>query len=76
MLEDRYPKQFCSQEIYNLVEVDRGKPEVKWWIVYIRTECLQKVEKRDSSAASFMASVEECISEGECKLYDEGLNIS
>ena len=30
-----------------------------------------------SSAAScsFMASVEECISERECKLYDEGLNL-
>ena len=28
----------------------------------------------DSSVASFVASVEECISERECKLYDEGLN--
>ena len=27
-----------------------------------------------SSAASFIASVEECISERECKLYDKGLN--
>ena len=37
-----------------------------------KTECLQEVEERDSSEASFMASVEECISERECKLYDEG----
>ena len=37
-------------------------------------ECLQEVEGRDSSAASFIASVEERISEKECKLYDEGLN--
>ena len=69
MLEDRYPKQLFSQEIQNLVEVDRGKPEVKWWILCIRTECLQKVERINSLAASFMASVVECISEGECKLY-------
>ena len=37
-------------------------------------EYLHEVEGGDSSAASFMASVEECISERECKLYDEGLN--
>ena len=35
---------------------------------------MQEVEGGDSSAASFMASVEECISERECKLYDEVLN--
>ena len=33
-----------------------------------------KLRGGDSSAVSFMASVEECISERECKLYDEGLN--
>ena len=37
-------------------------------------EYLHDVEGGDSSVASFMASVEECISERECKLYDEGLN--
>ena len=31
-------------------------------------EYLHEVEGGDSSAASFMASVEECISERECKL--------
>ena len=35
---------------------------------------MHEVEGGDSLAASFMASVEECISERECKLYDEGLN--
>ena len=39
-----------------------------------KDEYLNEVEGRDSSAASFMASVEECISERDCKLYDEGLN--
>ena len=36
-------------------------------------ECLQEVEGGDSSAASFMASVEESVSETKCKLYAEGL---
>ena len=34
---------------------------------------MHEVEGGDR-AASFMASVEECISERECKLYDKGLN--
>ena len=38
-----------------------------------KSEYLHEVEGGDSSAASFMASVEECNSERECKLYDEGL---
>ena len=29
-------------------------------------ECLQEVEGEDSSVASFIASVKECISEREC----------
>ena len=38
-----------------------------------KTESLQEVEGGDSSAASFMASVEESVSKRECKLYAEGL---
>ena len=38
-----------------------------------KTECLHEVEGGDSSAASFMASVQESVSERECKLYAEGL---
>ena len=37
-----------------------------------RQHLLCEVEGGDSSVASFMASVDECISERECKLYDEG----
>ena len=37
-------------------------------------EYLHDVEGGDSSVASFIASVEKCISERERKLYDEGLN--
>ena len=38
-----------------------------------KTECLHEVEGGDSLAASFMASVEESVSERECKLYAKGL---
>ena len=40
--------------------------------VELRIECLQEVERGDSSAASFMASVEESVSEKElsCMLKD------
>ena len=33
---------------------------------------MQKIEEGDCSAVSFVASAEECIREGKCKLYDEG----
>ena len=35
-------------------------------------ECLQDVEGGDCLAASFIASIEECISERKCKLSGEG----
>ena len=38
-----------------------------------KTECLQEVEGGDSPAASFMASVEESVSEREGKLHAKGL---
>ena len=37
-------------------------------------ECLREVEKGDSSAASFMASVDEHVCERDQKLYEEGLS--
>ena len=45
-----------------------------FWLNHADLSTRDEVEGGDSSAASFMASVEECISERECKLYDEGLN--
>ena len=51
-----------------------GKPGVEWWMISLgidKGEYLHEVEGEDSSAVSFMASVEECISERECKLYDQ-----
>ena len=80
MPEDRYPKQLCSQE-WN-IKPRRGRQRKTWGRVVDdlfvalgldKTECLQEVEGGESSAASFMASVEESIGERECKLYAEGL---
>ena len=48
-------------DLFVVLDIDKG-------------EYLHEAEGGDSSTASFMASVEECISERECKLYDEGLN--
>ena len=81
MPENRYPKQLFNQE-WN-IKPRRGRQRKTWGRVVDdlfvalgidKGEYLHEVEGGDSSAASFMASVEECISERECKLYDEGLN--
>ena len=40
----------------------------KRYSITFEGECLDEVEEGNRSAASFMASVEECISERECKL--------
>ena len=43
--------------------------------VHLR-ECkwLEDIEREDSSLAAFMSCVEECISERECRKFEEGLN--
>ena len=37
-------------------------------------EWLEDIEREDSSLASFMSCVEECIGERECRKFEEGLN--
>ena len=37
-------------------------------------EWLEDIEREDSSLAAFMLCVEECISEMECRKFEEGLN--
>ena len=37
-------------------------------------EWLEDIEREDSSLATFMSCVEECISERECRKFEEGLN--
>ena len=73
--EDRYPNKLYSQE-WNIKRC-RGRQRKTWGRVvdYLdNSECLQEVEGRDISAASFIASLEECISDRKCELYDEPLN--
>ena len=68
----RYPKQLCSQEWSK--KPCRGRQRKTWGrVVDAILECLQEVEGGDSSAALFMASIEESVSERECKLHAEEL---
>ena len=39
-----------------------------------KDEWLEDIECGDSSSASFLACVEECISESESRRFEEGLN--
>ena len=39
-----------------------------------KSEWMEDIKHGDSSSPSFMASVEECISERESRKYEEGLN--
>ena len=39
-----------------------------------KCEWLEDIEREDSSLAAFMSCVEDCISERECRKFEEGLN--
>ena len=39
-----------------------------------KSEWMEDIKQGDSSSASFMACVEECISERESRKFEEGLN--
>ena len=39
-----------------------------------KSEWLEDIKHEDNSSASFMACVEECISERESRKFEEGLN--
>ena len=81
MPQDRYPKQLFSQE-WN-VKPRRGRQRKTWGKVIDdiflslsldKCEWLEDIEREDSSLAAFMSCVEECISERECRKFEEGLN--
>ena len=40
-----------------------------------KCEWLEDIEREDSSLATFMSCVEECISERECRKFEKGLNV-
>ena len=79
--EDRYPKQLFNQE-WN-IKPRRGRQRKVWSrmvddlfksLDIDKGEWLEDIERGDSSSASFLACVEECISERESRKFEEGLN--
>ena len=80
--EDRYPKQLFNQE-WN-IKPRRGRQRKVWSkmvddlfksLDIDKSEWLEDIKHGDSSSASFMASVKECISsERESRKFEEGLN--
>ena len=79
--EDRYPKQLFNQE-WN-IKPCRGRHRKVWSrmaddlfksLDIDKSGWLEDIKHGDSSSASFMACVEECISEREGRKFEEGLN--
>ena len=79
--EDRYPKLLFNQE-WN-IKPRRGRQRKVWSrmvddlfksLDIDKGEWLEDIERGDSSSASFLACVEECISERESRRFEEGLN--
>ena len=79
--EDRYPKQLFNQE-WNIKPL-RGR-QTKVWSRMVddlfksldidKGELLEDIKHEGSSSISFMACVEECISERESRKFEKGLN--
>ena len=79
--EDRYPKQLFNQE-WN-IKPRRGRQRNVWSRMVDdlfkslnigENEWLEDIKHGDSSSASFMACVEERISERESRKFEDGLN--
>ena len=74
MPQDRYPKQLFSQE-WN-VKPRRGRSwgkvidDIFLSLGLDKCEWLEDIEREDSSLATFMSCVEECISERECRKFE------
>ena len=81
MPEDRFPKQLFSQEwdqnpcrvrqrktwgrVIDDLFVSLGLDKAEW---------LEDIERGESSLASYLACIDECISERECRKFEEGLH--
>ena len=79
--EDRHPKQLFNQE-WN-IKPRRGRQRKLWSrmvddlfksLDIDKSEWLEDFKHGNSSSASLMACVEECISERESRKFEEGLN--
>ena len=81
MPEDRFPKQLFSQEWDQ--KPRRGRRRKTWGRVIDdlfvslgldKAEWLEDIERGESSLASYLACIDECISERECRKFEEGLD--
>ena len=78
MPEDRFPKQLFSQEWDQ--KPRRGRQRKAWGRVIDeslgldKAEWLEDIERGESSLASYLACIDECISEKECRKFEEGLD--
>ena len=79
--EDRYPEQLFNQEWS--IKPRRGRQRKVWSrmvddlfksLDIDKGEWLEDIERGDSSSASLLACVKECISERESRRFEEGLN--
>ena len=79
--DDRYPKQLFHQE-WN-IKPRRGRQRKLWSrmvddlfksLDIDKSEWMEDIKHGDSSSASFMACVVECISERESRKFEDGLN--
>ena len=73
MPEDRFPKQLFSQEWDK--KTPRGRQRKTWGrviddhFVLDKAEWLEDIERGESSLASYLACIDECISKRECKRF-------
>ena len=81
MPEDRYPRQLFRQK-WN-IKARRGRQRKTWGRVVDdlfasldinKDDWIEDTERGMTSMASFSACVEDCISERECRKFEEGLN--
>ena len=79
MPEDRLPKQLFSQE-WNINRLEVYRQRKTWGrviddlFVSLGLERLEDIERGESSLASYLACIDECISERECRKFEEGLD--
>ena len=77
MPEDRFPKQLFSQEWDQ--KLRRGRQRKTWGRVIDDLFVSLKpngwrILRGESSLASYLACIDECISERECRKFEEGLD--
>ena len=76
--EDRFPKQLFSQEWDQ--KPRRGRQRKTWdrviddLFVSLGLDKAWRILRGESSLASYLACIDECISDRECRKFEEGLD--